>query len=124
MANSWFSVAWWLFGWSVSGCDKFLVAVDKFWRGIFGESGLYFLIIILSQFWFGVVGLLQFLFALILVRLLVLLGCCNSCDFSARSIFFFFVVIMFGENSIIRFNGKNYASWEFQFRMFVKGKEL
>jgi hypothetical protein len=49
-------------GWSVSGSDKFLVAVDKFWRGIFGESGLYFLIIILSQFWFGVVGLLQFLF--------------------------------------------------------------
>ncbi|KAJ0103258.1 hypothetical protein Patl1_03682 [Pistacia atlantica] len=28
------------------------------------------------------------------------------------------------ENSIVRFNGKNYASWEFQFRMFVKGKEL
>lgn len=31
---------------------------------------------------------------------------------------------MSGENSIVRFNGKNYASWEFQFRMFVKGKEL
>ena len=28
------------------------------------------------------------------------------------------------ENSIICFNGKNYVSWEFQFRMFVKGKEL
>ncbi|KAF5460137.1 hypothetical protein F2P56_020027 [Juglans regia] len=28
------------------------------------------------------------------------------------------------ENSIIRFNGKNYLSWEFQFKMFVKGKEL
>jgi len=28
------------------------------------------------------------------------------------------------ENSIVRLNGKNYASWEFQFRMFVKGKEL
>ncbi|KAK0606527.1 hypothetical protein LWI29_000191 [Acer saccharum] len=27
-------------------------------------------------------------------------------------------------NSIVRFNGKNYASWEFQFRMYVKGKEL
>ena len=24
----------------------------------------------------------------------------------------------------IKFNGKNYFSWEFQFRMFVKGKEL
>jgi hypothetical protein len=63
---------------------------------------------------------------------LVLLGCCNSCDFSALSIFFFFffffffvwVVIMSGENSIVHFNGKNYANWEFQFRMFVKGKEL
>ncbi|KAJ0095189.1 hypothetical protein Patl1_15657 [Pistacia atlantica] len=31
---------------------------------------------------------------------------------------------MSGENSIVRFNGKNYAGWEFQFRMFVKGKEL
>lgn len=38
--------------------------------------------------------------------------------------FFFFVIIMSGENSIIHLNGKNYASWEFQFRMFVKGKEL
>ncbi|XP_062170515.1 uncharacterized protein LOC133876245 [Alnus glutinosa] len=28
------------------------------------------------------------------------------------------------ENSIVRLNGKNYASWEFQFWMFVKGKEL
>jgi hypothetical protein len=37
---------------------------------------------------------------------------------------FFFVVIMSGENSFVRFNGKNYTSWEFQFRMFVKGKEL
>ncbi|TXG67313.1 hypothetical protein EZV62_008588 [Acer yangbiense] len=27
-------------------------------------------------------------------------------------------------NSIVHFNGKNYASWEFQFRMYVKGKEL
>jgi hypothetical protein len=26
--------------------------------------------------------------------------------------------------SIVRMNGKNYSSWEFQFRMFVKGKEL
>ncbi|KAJ0101621.1 hypothetical protein Patl1_06801 [Pistacia atlantica] len=31
---------------------------------------------------------------------------------------------MSGENYIVRFNGKNYASWEFQFRLFVKGKEL
>ncbi|KAJ0088753.1 hypothetical protein Patl1_32353 [Pistacia atlantica] len=31
---------------------------------------------------------------------------------------------MSGGNSIVRFNGKNYANWEFQFRMFVKGKEL
>ena len=31
---------------------------------------------------------------------------------------------MSGANSIICFNGKNYASWEFQFKMFVKGKEL
>jgi len=31
---------------------------------------------------------------------------------------------MSGENSIVRLNGKNYASWEFQFRMFVKGNEL
>ncbi len=30
---------------------------------------------------------------------------------------------MSGENFLIRFNGKNYGSWEFQFRMFVKGKE-
>jgi hypothetical protein len=37
---------------------------------------------------------------------------------------FFFVFIMSGENSIVHFNGKNYASWEFQFRMFVRGKEL
>jgi hypothetical protein len=36
----------------------------------------------------------------------------------------FLVVILSGENSVVRFNGKNYASWEFQFRMFVKGKEL
>ena len=38
--------------------------------------------------------------------------------------YFFLVVITLGENFIIHFNGKNYASWEFQFRMFVKGKEL
>ena len=31
---------------------------------------------------------------------------------------------MSGEAFLTRFNGKNYASWEFQFRMFVKGKEL
>ncbi|KAJ0019968.1 hypothetical protein Pint_31293 [Pistacia integerrima] len=31
---------------------------------------------------------------------------------------------MSGENSIVCFNGKNYASWEFQFRMFVTRKEL
>ena len=31
---------------------------------------------------------------------------------------------MSGETFLTRFNGKNYASWEFQFRMFVKGKEL
>lgn len=24
----------------------------------------------------------------------------------------------------MRFTGKNYATWEFQFRMFMKGKEL
>ena len=28
------------------------------------------------------------------------------------------------ETLAIKFTGKNYASWEFQFRMFVKGKEL
>ena len=31
---------------------------------------------------------------------------------------------MSGENSIVCFNSKNYASWEFQLRMFVKWKEL
>ena len=31
---------------------------------------------------------------------------------------------MSGDVFLTRFNGKNYASWEFQFRMFVKGKEL
>jgi hypothetical protein len=31
---------------------------------------------------------------------------------------------MSGEAFLTRFNGKNYASWEFQFCMFVKGKEL
>ena len=79
-----------------------------------------------SCLFFGVVGLLQFLLGCCNIFFLVLLGCCNSCDFSALSIFFFFffVVIMSGENSIVRFNGKNYASWEFQFRMFVKGKEI
>jgi hypothetical protein len=51
--------------WSVSSCDEFLVAIDKFWRGIFGESSLYFLIIILSQFWFGVVGLSQYFFGVV-----------------------------------------------------------
>jgi len=25
---------------------------------------------------------------------------------------------------LVRFNGKNYAAWEFQFKLFVKGKEL
>lgn len=28
------------------------------------------------------------------------------------------------ENYIARFNGKNYSTWEFQFKMFVKGNEL
>lgn len=36
----------------------------------------------------------------------------------------FLEVSMSGENSIVRLNGKNYASWEFQFRMFVKRNEL
>ena len=31
---------------------------------------------------------------------------------------------MSGETFLTRFNGKNYASWDFQFLMFVKGKEL
>jgi len=31
---------------------------------------------------------------------------------------------MSGEAFLTRFNGKNYVSWEFQFHMFVKGKEL
>jgi hypothetical protein len=33
-------------------------------------------------------------------------------------------VLISGENSIVRLNGKNYAGWKFQFWMFVKGKEL
>ena len=28
------------------------------------------------------------------------------------------------ENNIIRFSGKNFSTWEFQFKMFLKGKEL
>ena len=32
--------------------------------------------------------------------------------------------MMSGENTIVPFNGKNYLAWEFQFRMFVKGKKL
>ena len=36
--------------------------------------------------------------------------------------------ILFGrmstETLAIKFTGKNYAAWEFQFRMFLKGKEL
>lgn len=31
---------------------------------------------------------------------------------------------MSGENSIVHLTSKNYAGWEFQFRKFVKGKEL
>ena len=34
-----------------------------------------------------------------------------------------FVFVMSREYSIIRFNGKNYLSWEFQFKMFVKSKK-
>jgi len=54
-------------------------------------------------------------------------GLCNFVviisTFPALSIFFL-VVILSEENSIVRLNGKNYTSWEFQFRMFVKDKEL
>jgi len=39
-------------------------------------------------------------------------------------VIFFGVPRMSGEAFLTRFNGKNYTSWEFQFRMFVKGKEL
>ncbi|XP_041026943.1 uncharacterized protein LOC121267141 [Juglans microcarpa x Juglans regia] len=28
------------------------------------------------------------------------------------------------ENTIVRFNGKNFPTWEFQFKIFLKGKEL
>lgn len=28
------------------------------------------------------------------------------------------------ENNIIRFTGKNFPTWAFQFKMFLKGKEL
>lgn len=28
------------------------------------------------------------------------------------------------DSFLIRFNGKNYSAWEFQFQLFVKGKEL
>ena len=31
---------------------------------------------------------------------------------------------MSSENNIIRFTGKNFSTWEFQFKMFLKGKEL
>ncbi|KAK7387014.1 hypothetical protein VNO78_27466 [Psophocarpus tetragonolobus] len=33
-------------------------------------------------------------------------------------------VFMAMENLCVHFGGKNYASWEFQFRMFVKGKGM
>lgn len=28
------------------------------------------------------------------------------------------------ENTIVQFTGKNFPTWEFQFKMFLKGKEL
>ena len=28
------------------------------------------------------------------------------------------------EHFLVRFNGKNYSAWAFQFQIFVKGKEL
>ena len=34
---------------------------------------------------------------------------------------------MFSDKSdafLIRFNGKNYSAWEFDFKVFVKGKDL
>jgi hypothetical protein len=37
---------------------------------------------------------------------------------------FFWVPRMSREAFLTQFNGKNYASWDFQFHMFVKGKEL
>jgi hypothetical protein len=27
-------------------------------------------------------------------------------------------------NTIVRFTGKNFPTWQFQFKMFLKGKEL
>ena len=37
---------------------------------------------------------------------------------------FFFPKLCIMENNIIRFSGKNFSTWEFQFKMFLKGKEL
>ena len=36
----------------------------------------------------------------------------------------YFLKICIMENNIIRFTGKNFLTWEFQFKMFLKGKEL
>lgn len=41
-----------------------------------------------------------------------------------RSWFAIAVHVMATENFCVRFTGKNYAAWEFQFKMFVKGKGL
>ena len=35
-----------------------------------------------------------------------------------------YITFMFIKINIIRFTGKNFSTWEFQFKIFLKGKEL
>ena len=39
-------------------------------------------------------------------------------------LYLLFTGIMTSESFAVKFTGKNYSAWEFQFRLFVKGKEL
>jgi len=48
-------------------------------------------------------------------------GSCPFLFLGTSSWLFFFMTM---ENLCVRFNGKNYAAWEFQFKMFVKGKGI
>ena len=60
-------------------------------------------------------------------------GCLFVCFFSRCKLQFFDGIFFVSwsimssdklESFPIRFTGKNYSAWEFQFKLFVKGKEL
>jgi hypothetical protein len=98
------------------------------WFSLFTVSDVLGLALILGSFFILIPGL--FIFRQSLFWFLAWNYLALSVEFLVCNLlvgYFSFGFIMSSErldSFHIRFNGKNYSAWEFQFQLFVKGKEL